>query len=105
MWAEKSFYFNGEWVKGTVMVPAVSEDLFEDRNLKEAQEAVRPRFEMGACNLTHVEVDLKEAGIKAIRDELYEIEYRLRSLTDDQNRDVSRLFAEVEARKNDEVEG
>lgn len=100
-WTEKSYAYNGPWVKGVVQVPAVTEDLFEDCSLEEAKKAARPFVTFLDESKLYSTMTLTAADLIAAREDLWEIEYRLKSLTEEQDREVEKLYQKAGAGKND----
>lgn len=98
-WSIKAFHFDGKWLRGVVTVPAVNEDLFEDCDLDQAKQAARPRFEVSSDSpIQYPNIRLGFQNVEELGKEVFEIQYKLQDLTDDQDRAVEKLYREVLSR-------
>jgi len=104
-WTAKSFKYEGVLINGTLHVPPVNEDLFEENGLEEAKKAARPVFEIDRGSLIQNVDSLSYEDIDKLGKDLFEIGYKLQDLTQDQNREVERLLAVIEAGKHESDEG
>lgn len=92
-WAEKTFGFRGLYVRGRVDVPDVNEDLLEDCGTPaEALEIAKPVFRMDEDAPVVVQREFKAGQLETIEKELWEVRYKMETLTGEQKAAVDILF-------------